>query len=412
MERNVDTVVFVFDQGAFSGGASKVLMGEAIELKKKGYRVVLFCGVGPVDDAYATNNIEVVCINDEHIGFTSNPISLLKGVWNRKARKHLENLLDSCNIDSTIVHIHGWTKCLSSSVFIAAKKRGFKVIVTLHDYFVVCPNGGLYNYKRSHICQLTPGTLKCRFSNCDKRAYYQKLYRNVRQKMQSRALRTSSPSVIYISEFSKEKMRDKPFTPGSEYILENFVDNVESTRIEVEKNDAFLFIGRLSREKGIQLFCEAICNTKSKGIVVGDGPLYKQYKLLYPEIEFVGWKHSNEMLDYIKRARALIVASVLYETMGLTVVEMMNYGIPCIVPRECAPAAYVVDDETGLLFSAGDVSSLQNSIDQMKNDEKAKLLSIRNYKSKQLDRFSLHSHIEKLEAIYEYEINNIAGRAF
>lgn len=399
------TAVIVYDQGYISGGAAQIAIGEAIGLKKRGCRVIFFCGVSPVAKELLEQGIEVICLDEEHIGKTKKPKALIKGLWNHHARKKLEAVLEECDKKNTIVHVHGWTKCLSSAVFLAAMKKGMALIVTLHDYFTICPNGGLYDYKAHHICNKVPGSIACKICNCDKRGYYQKIYRDVRQLIQNKILKISVPAVIYITDFSKNYLANNVFKPRAEYRLNNFVELSTHERIQVEANSTYTYIGRISFEKGIDLFCKSIVSASAKGLVIGDGSNLEAYKRKYPQIEFVGWKTQEEIREYLKRTRALVVSSVLYETMGLTVIEMKQYGIPCIVPAECAPAEMVKDKVTGVHYSVGDENGLTSCIMYLQNDEIVKQLSVNFYCDNTMSDYSIDYHISNLVNIYDQEIN-------
>ena len=62
---------------------------------------------------------------------------------------------------------------------------------------------------------------------------------------------------------------------------------------KVEKNENYLFNRtNFGRKKGIDVFCEAYLPRKVPGIVIGEGPLKKEYEEKYPAISFVGWKKS------------------------------------------------------------------------------------------------------------------------
>ena len=199
----IKTVVLVYDQAFISGGAAKVAIQSAVALKNRGYRVVFFAGLDPIEKQLSDNNIEVICVGGEHIANTKNPKTMLRGIWNGIAKKKLEDLLSSLDPKTTVVHIHGWTKSLSSSVFSACTRKGFKTFVTLHEYFTVCPNGGIFDYQKGEICDKKPGSFRCAVCNCDKRNYIQKIYRDVRQLFQTHQLKKLQPNVIYITEFSR-----------------------------------------------------------------------------------------------------------------------------------------------------------------------------------------------------------------
>lgn len=397
MKKNI---VIVYDQAYISGGAAQIAIGSAIALKRKGYRVIFFAAIGDVCDELKLNGIETICLNQEHIAFTKNLKVLLKGLWNSDSMKELEKVLSDLNSAETVVHIHGWTKSLSSSIFLATYKKGFKTFVTLHEYFTICPNGGIFNYKKNEICKIKPCSLSCYLCNCDKRNYNQKMYRNVRQIIQNHILRKTKPNVIYITEFSRNLLERNHFKPSSVHMVTNFVNIDHKTRVDVGKNNGYIYLGRVSAEKGIDIFCEACKVAGVKGVVIGDGPQREEYETKYPNIDFIGWKSMTDMEEYLLKARSLIIASKWYETMGLTAIELQSYGIPCIVPRECAASEYIKDGVTGLLYKIGSTDDLVRCIKILEDSEMAERLGENNYNSLNRERFSLDCHTQELEKVY------------
>ena len=401
------TVIIVYDQAFLSGGAAKIAIGEAVGLKKAGWRVILFSGIAPVSSDLTENEVEVICLNEKHIGLTKDPKALLKGIWNTNSRKQLEILLESLSPKETIVHVHGWTKSLSSSIFLATYKKKFKTLITLHEYFTICGNGGLFDYKRNEICRRKPGGISCVLCNCDKRNYFHKIYRNVRQIVQNLTLRLTKPGVIYITCFSEKHLSNLHFNVSNKYKLTNFVDITKRSRIASEQNSDYVFIGRVSQEKGIELFCDAVTYASVKGVVIGDGPMLNQCKDRYPQVEFVGWKSPDEMKAFIEKARCLIITSKWYETMGLTVIEMQQYGIPCIVPYECAPSEYIENEKNGFTYKIGDKESLYEAIIKTKDNIVIEKISRDFYNNLNYDFYSIDTHIKKLSEIYNEELNSV-----
>lgn len=398
----IKTIVIIYDQAYISGGAAKIAIKSAISLKKKGYRVVFFAALGPIDEELINEGIEVVCTGGSHIGKTKNPRALLKAIWNVEAKRKLDELLGKLDVKSTVVHIHGWTKCLSSSVFEACYKNNMRTFITLHEYFTICPNGGVYNYKKGKICDIKPNGIRCLFCNCDKRNYLQKIYRDVRQLFLNVTLKKTKPNVIYITEFSKNIL--KPFLnfPKHEFYLENHVEFPHRSKVKIKDNKKYLFIGRMSGEKAPELFCEAITRANVEGIVIGAGPQLERLRDKYENIQFTGWLSSDEMGKYINQARCLIVSSKWYETMGLTVLEMQARGIPCIVPDRCAASEYVEHKKNGLIYKIGNISSLINAINVTKDDKLIEKWGDYFYDHFDEQRYSMERHINELIDIYNF----------
>lgn len=197
----VRNVIIVDDTSRNFGGTAKVAYETARVLSARGINVVYFAGYGPADDRLS--NVEAVEVREEpFLECPSKVRGAIAGLWSRATYDKLRQLLSKFDPQDTVVHVHSWTHALSSSVFSACKRAGFKTVVTLHDYFLSCPNGGLYDYVRDDLCDKTPCSSSCVLCNCDKRNYVQKLYRCVRIAVQKMAMRNSKVIFCYLSEFT------------------------------------------------------------------------------------------------------------------------------------------------------------------------------------------------------------------
>ena len=175
------TVVIVTDYGYIEGGAGRVAHETALALKKHGFRVLFFCAVGPVSEALVGAGIETICLQQKDLlNAESKWKGVKQGIYNKKAENGFAEVLEKLNPSETIIHVHTWTKALSSSIFQVAKQKKFKVLLTVHDYFLICPNGGLFHYKKCEICHKKPMSLSCIACNCDARSYLYKLFRVLR----------------------------------------------------------------------------------------------------------------------------------------------------------------------------------------------------------------------------------------
>ena len=366
---NQDTpVIIVSDFGYVEGGAVAVAVKTAVLLASEGRKVVFFCGEGPVCDEIVESGAEVVCLGIYSIN--SNPSKLeavRSGVWNSRAYRAFSELLRRDDLRGAIVHVHTWTKVLSSAVFAAATRNGNRLLLTVHDYFAVCPNGGFYDYNQKCICEHEPMSTSCVRCNCDKRSYPQKLWRVLRQARQDRWVRNNAKvHYAFVSEYCRDIL--KPYL-RSDYpyeVLCNPIDHIDFDGVP-HVQDAFLYIGRVSPEKGADLFCEAVTALGAKGIVMGDGEMLPELKARFPHgIEFTGWLKPEEMrLRGATRAIAMVQPSRWHEAAPLTPLQMLEQGVPCIVPDRCAARDYVVEGVNGLLFKTGDVEDLKRVMREM-----------------------------------------------
>ena len=345
----VKNVVIINDRNYIEGGSDKVAIYTAQELSKKGINVIFFSAKS-VKDSEIYGIKYVYTKQNEALREKNKLKGMINGIYNFKAKIILKKILKKLNPKNTIIHVHGWTKALSSSVFDIAFKMGFEVVLTLHDYFIECPNGAYFNYKKNEICEYIPLSKKCIKCNCDSRNYFFKIYRILRQFVQNKivGLNKKLTNVITISDFSEKVLKQTLQKNIKIKRIYNPIDIPSKTKKINNKKNYFLYVGRVAQEKGVEIFCRAITELKLNGIVVGEGRELDRLKNTYSNINFVGWKNKTEVSKYMEDAEALVFPSIWYETAGLTVIEAQKLGTPCIVNRNTAASEFL---EYGNLYS-------------------------------------------------------------
>lgn len=367
---NLKNVVIINDFDYINGGAAKVALNTAEILNKVGINVYFFSAVHK--EKKCTSNIKYITTNQkEALKDNIKLRGILNGIYNIKAKKELLKLLDTLDKENTIIHVHGWMKALSSSIFSAICKKKFTYVVTFHDYFSICPNGGFFNYKKNQICRLEPLSLECLICNCDSRNYIFKIYRIIRQFVQNNIININDKIkyIISISDFSYRILKNSIRKDAIVKHIDNPIEIEKKDIIKVKNNSYYLYVGRVSKEKGVELFCEAITKLNYKGIVVGDGNQMEYLKKKYKNIEFVGWKSKEETCGYMKNARVLIFPSLWYEGAPLTVLEAMAIGLPCIVSNCSAAIENIEDSKNGLIFNPKETEDLINKIKKCSDDK-------------------------------------------
>lgn len=393
---DVKTVVIVNDFNYTQGGASKVAIDTATILKNKNINTIFFSADNKEEEKI--KGVKYVTTNQkEALKEKNRLIGCLNGIYNFKAKKEFKKLLATLDKETTVIHVHGWTKALSSSIFDVAFKMNFKVILTLHDYFTACPNGGYFNYKTNEICHLKQLSWKCIRCNCDSRNYGFKLYRIIRQFVQNKIVKLPQKLnyAIGISDLSIEVLKNNF---NNKIRIKKIYNPIEYKKFdkknEVSKKDYYLYVGRLSKEKGIEVFCKAITKLKYKGIVVGDGDEKDKLEKFFTNIEFVGWKNKKQVEQYMKSAKALILPSLWYEGAPLTPLESMSVGVPCLISNYCSAREYVQDGKNGCVFS--DTNDL---IDKIKKIEDGSLKFEINYDY--LKKFNPEEYSQQLIDFYQ-----------
>ncbi len=322
------------------------------------------------------------------------------GAYN-KTRKKLRSFA------ADVVHVHNWHFAASPSVLYAVKKFNIPFVITLHNYRLLCPSAILF-----HNGKLFLDSLHQQFPW---RAIQLGVYKNSRLltlwlafsmqlhywlntwKICSRFIvLTSHAKNIFLA--SKLKFPDKQVT-----IKPNFC-TIPPLASATPRN-YFLFVGRLSEEKGIDLLLRtfAACNYSLK--IAGDGPLLEQVKdfsSLYPDIEYLGILDKSKVFDLLNNCAALVFPSMWYEGMPLTIIEAFACGVPVIASRLGAMESMISDGYNGLHFDAGNEQDLKAHLDQWQSfDETQQAVYKKNARLTYEEYYTPEKNFKQLLKIYE-----------
>ena len=396
-------IVILSDFAYVEGGASQVALQSAMGLAARGHHVTVLAAVGPVMPELAQSHVKVLCMGQAAIAEDPNRLRAAgQGLWNRRAGRQLARLLGQADPTETVVHLHGWTKALSSSVVRTAVNKGAKVVCTLHDYFTACPNGGYFHYPRQTICLLQGMSPACIASNCDKRSYAHKLWRVIRQWGQRRygLIPGGIDAFIAPSYFSRDILAGALPASAPVQVIANPVDGQRQDAAPVETNRVFVMIGRLSPEKGPRLFAQAAATTGYEAVFVGDGECREEVLSIYPAAKVTGWLPRPQVKKLVQGARALVCPSLCYETQVLVVLEAAAQGVPTIVSDRSAGREAVADGVTGLWFRSGDVNDLAAKMSVLNDDETVRRLGRAAYERYWAHPATMDDHVSRLEAVY------------
>ena len=402
MENKKMNVIIVCDYAYTVGGAEKVAIESAIGLARSGVNVVFFAAVGPIDQRLVEEGIRVVCLNQSDVKTGNKIQSLCQGLWNRKAQCTFRKLLSEFSPTDTIIHAHIWQKALSSSVFYECYKKKYQIAFTMHHYFLACPNGGFYNYQKNQICKQKALSLKCICTQCDKQNYVIKCFRVLRSIIEKYIAHLPQQIKYYITISDLGKNVIEAYLPKNAkyYPIDNPFNIGEKLKVNVGKNDIYIYLGRLSPEKGVSILAELARDLHIKIVVIGDGPEREIMDSITDKLIYSGWISGEEVEEYIQQARAFIFPTLWYEGMPMSVLECSAYGVPTILPNTCSAVEVVKDGETGFVYEQGNYEDLKRCIEQSLDNDLLERISHNIYNYFYSKDYSNIRHCNELKDLY------------
>jgi glycosyltransferase involved in cell wall biosynthesis len=221
---------------------------------------------------------------------------------------------------------------------------------------------------------------------------------------------------IALAEFSKAILVRSGLPQDRVFVKPNFVP-AQWEPGEYRKPQ-LIFVGRISREKGIHLLLQAWSLARNTGrissenslVVIGEGPdrvcLEQQFGA-GSGIVWLGTQPNERVMDAIATSRLLSLPSLCYENCPMVLLEAFSVGTPVIAPDHGPLPEMVSHDTNGLLFPWGDVSSLAAALSAGMNASSAVWSAwSRNARSKYLAEYTEKLSYERLLKIYRQAVRH------
>ena len=333
----------------------------------------------------------------------------LTGIYNFRSAKIVTEKIKEFRPD--VIHVHNFVPLASPSVFFAAKANNVPVVMTLHNYRLICPSATLY-----HKNKIYERSMRSIFP-ID--AILKGVYRNSIPQTAALALviafhnligtwRNKVSKFIVLTDFARSKFLGSRLnvSPDQLMLKPNFIAD-PGNGIET-REDFFLYVGRLSKEKGIDSLLNAFSHSDHKLVIIGDGPMQEQvesYVKAKQNVKYLGFQSRAAIMDRMKRAKALIVPSTWYEGFPITILEALATGTPVIGSRLGGIAEIIKDKFNGLLFEAANEAALLETLDEFHTVDRH-ALSV-NARKTYLELYTPETNYRILMDIYTEAMKNI-----
>lgn len=336
-------------------------------------------------------------------------ISLLgRTFWSHEAASDFKNHLAAFKPD--IVHVHNTFPLVSPAIYWVASSARVPVVQTLHNFRLMCPQAMFL--REGKVCEDCNGKLPWRgaLRGCYRQSVVQSsvLASMVSMHRFAGTWRNKVSRYIALNEFCRRKFIEGGLPANRIVIKPNFVDFPAPAQAQ---RDGFLFVGRLSPEKGVSVLMDACRRVDAIRVkVAGTGP---DADLLVgvAGVTALGSLSSEHVREQMTAAVALVLPSIWYENFPRTLVEAMGCGLPVIASRLGALAELVEDGVTGLLFQPGDAADLAEKLTWARSNPEAMLEMGRQARMRYDSRYTASENYTQLISIYSDAIAEVRREA-
>lgn len=369
---SIDRVVVINDDAVESGGAAIIALASARLLRDAGVPVTFVAGDENGSADVQTQGIDFAALGGRHILDGARGPAALRGLYDADTARALATWIADHDTPRTVYHLHNWHKVLSPSVFAPLRAVADRLVLTAHDYFLTCPNGGYFVYPRQSPCELRPGGWQCLVTDCDRRHYGHKLWRFVRHQIRRALLDLAhSKALVLAVHDGLVPYLLRAGLPGEQVrVLRNPVAAWQPRRVAANHNTDFFFIGRVDEDKGADLFADALAITGLPGQIIGAGALSEPLARSHPGLRIHGWQARDRIAELAADARAVVLPTRSRETFGIVALEALMSGIPVIVSRFAAIADEVQRNGVGAVCHPYDVDALAFLLEEFADDDR------------------------------------------
>ncbi|MEO0566720.1 MAG: glycosyltransferase family 4 protein [Pseudomonadota bacterium] len=382
------------------GGSDRIYLETGAMLERQGHDVMWFSGEHAENPPNAYS---------EHFPETADlielkPRDLPRYIYNFDAAHSLERMIAERGVPD-VAHLHIYHGGLTTSILRVLRRHNVPVLQTAHEYKLACPISSL---ERSgspcHSC-LSGSRLNILRHKCKNNSFLHSaaMWAEATVSRQMGDIRLLD-GVFCISEFQKDILRRAGVPDHKLWLCNNFVDTTTFAPVHsTEKQDYFLYFGRIEKLKGVETVVKAARATGLPIKFAGSGNWQGELGKAIADLrnaEHLGHVTGEALSRLVAKARAVLVPSEWEEPFGLTVIEAMASGTPVIASRIGAIPELFEDGEHGILFEPGDFHSLALALNGL-DRERAIAMGQRAHHYA-VERYKPEAYLDRLLSVYQH----------
>ena len=404
-------ILIINDYYSFIGGAESYFFNLSELLKNKGHEVFFFSTDHKplIDPDYKYADFFPKAIKYSKLKITQYPKYAFKLFYNLETLDKLNKLIKEIQPD--IIHTSSIFQHLTSSFIEPCYKNKIPTVMSLHGCELICPAKTMI-FKHESVCKdelcIKGNSLHCIINKCENKKLINSLVASMEYQVR-KWLRLKEKVDYFICP--SQALLDLTARAGIDkkklVLINNFLNDTHLNKASDYTNKGyFLYVGRLSKEKGVDILLKAMTELPEVKLhIVGTGNQEETLKEFAKEhnlnnVKFLGFKKGAELEEEYKNCIASILPSNWFENFPTTIMESFAYGKPVIASNIGGIPNMIINGETGILYEPSSINELILAIKSLySSPELVKNMGI-NARTRAKEKFLSQIYFEKLLNLY------------
>lgn len=291
------------------------------------------------------------------------------GIWCPSGVRAMREALAKEKPD--VVNVHNLFPFISPAALRECKKAGVPVVMTVHNFRLICPTGlFMRDGGPCEDCLVRGNEWGCVKHNCEQSLLKSVGYaaRNAVARLRRHYLECVDRFAC-ITDFQRLKLIEAGYPAEKIVVIPNSMD--AETMCDAKLGDYAAFSGRLSREKGVDLIIEAARrNPQIPFRLAGAARDERLIADLPKNVKLMGYMTGEALRDFYSSARFFVMASRWYEGFPMTILEAASFSKAMIAPDHGGFTEIIGkgDEAIGMLTSPADIDALSIAVSKLWND--------------------------------------------
>jgi glycosyltransferase involved in cell wall biosynthesis len=298
-------------------------------------------------------------------------VALSAAPWNEAQARTITRQVERLRPD--VVHVHNTWFATSPAVFAAVRRVGVPVVMTLHNYRLVCAAATLF--RDGAPCTDCVGTHPWHGVEhaCYRGSRPQSAVAAATIDLHQRrgTWHRDVDRFLALTDFGRDRFVAGGLPADRIVVKPNSVDDPGPRRESPSASSTVLYLGRLTEEKGITTLLRAWERSpeRLRLVVAGSGPLEASIRATAPaRVDVVGALPPEQVRSLLLTSRALVFPSTWFEGHPLVPVEAAAAGMPVVLSDLGAMSGMFSPGADELLFPPGDVDALVARLTHLDDD--------------------------------------------